>query len=71
MLNTTIYRKAITLLSTLGVLLGITPINMEAVHISADPAAPPTILDVNPNEIPNATNIYITVTGDNFIPTRH
>jgi len=50
-------------------MLGVTALSMSTVRSSANLAAPPTILDVNPNELPNATNMYITITGDNFVPT--
>ncbi len=69
MSNTTIHQKVITFLSILGVMLGVTTLSMGAVRSSAYSAAPPTVLEVSPNELPNATNMYITVTGDNFVPT--
>lgn len=69
MLNTTICRKTITFLSMFGVILGVTALGMAAARSSANPATLPIILDVTPNELPNATNMYITVTGENFAPT--
>ena len=69
MMNTTVCRKTIIFLSVFGVILGVTAIGIAAAHSSANSAAPPNISDVNPNELPNATNMYITVTGDNFVPT--
>jgi len=69
MMNATVCRKTIIFLSVFGVILGVTAIGIAAAHASANSAAPPNISDVNPNELPNATNMYITVTGDNFVPT--
>lgn len=69
MLNITICRKTLTFLSMFGVILGITVLSLLATRSSANSAAPPIVLDVIPNELPNATNMYITVTGGNFAPT--
>lgn len=69
MLHTTIFREKIIFLSVLGVILGFTALSLPAERSSANSAAPPTISNVNPNELPNATNMYITITGDNFVPT--
>ncbi len=69
MLYITIFRKTIVFLSIFGVIPGVTALSIAAAPSSVTLAAPPTILDVNPNELPNATNIYITITGSNFMPT--
>ncbi len=66
MSNAAIRHKTITFLV---VMLGVTALSVGTVRSSAYSAAPPTVLEVSPNELPDATNMVITVTGDNFVPT--
>lgn len=59
----------VVLLLLLWTIVGITTPGVTAMRMSADSDEPPIVEEVYPRELPNATNVYITVTGRNFVPT--
>ena len=63
------HKTPLVFLLLFWVIVGITTLGVTATHMSADSNEPPIIEDVHPTELPNATNVYITVTGRNFVPT--
>ena len=69
MVNISARKLLLVFLPLFWATVGIATLSATTIHLSADSSEPPMIAAVYPKELPNATNTYITVTGQNFAPT--
>lgn len=69
MLNVSTHKMLLIFLLLFWAIVGTATLGVTTTRLSADFNEPPIIEDVYPRALPNATNVYITVTGQNFLPT--
>jgi len=69
MLNISARKSLLVFLLLSWAIAGIAIPGAITTRLSADSNEPPIIVAVYPTALPNATNTYITITGQNFAPT--